>query len=188
MKSAGEIMEILEAYDLVGTYRGAARLAGCDHHTVRHYVERRAAAAYPTVAVSRSLVIDDYRAKIEELVERSEGDIRGDVVFDKLVAMGFDGTDRTTRRAVADAKRHFAAGRRRVYRPWITEPGGWLQFDLGTGPSIAGPRNVAVLCVAGLVTVPGRDPGVGPHVADRAGVPGRDVPPDGGDRDLHLDR
>ena len=30
-------MEILEAYDLVGTYRGAAELAGCDHHTVKHY-------------------------------------------------------------------------------------------------------------------------------------------------------
>ena len=130
-------MEILEAYDLVGTYRGAARLAGCDHHTVQHYVERREAAADPTVAASRPSVIDDYRAKIEELVERSEGEIRGDVVHDKLVAMGFDGSYRMTRRAVAEAKHSFAAGRRRVYRPWITEPGGWLQFDWGTGPSIA---------------------------------------------------
>ena len=145
MKSAGEIMEILEAYDLVGTYRGAARLAGCDHHTVRHYVERRAAAADPTTAAPRPSVIDDYRAKIEELVKRSEGDIRADVVHEKLVAMGFDGTDRTTRRAVAEAKRHFAAGRRRVFRPWITEPGGWLQFDWGTGPKIAG-RGTLLFC------------------------------------------
>ena len=145
MKSAGEIMEILEAYDLVGTYRGAARLAGCDHHTVRHYVERRAAAADPTTAAPRPSLIDDYRAKIEELVKRSEGDIRADVVHEKLVAMGFDGTDRTTRRAVAEAKRHFAAGRRRVFRPWITEPGGWLQFDWGTGPKIAG-RGTLLFC------------------------------------------
>jgi transposase len=145
VKSAGEIMEILEAYDLVGTYRGAAELAGCDHHTVKHYVERRDAAADPTVAVARPSVIDDYRAKIEELVERSEGVIRGDVVYDKLVAMGFDGSYRTTRRAVADAKRNFAAGRRRVYRPWITEPGGWVQFDWGTGPKIAG-RATLLFC------------------------------------------
>ena len=131
-------MEILEAYDLVGTYRGAARLAGCDHHTVKHYVERRAAAADPTMAAPGGSVIDDYRAKIEELVERSEGDIRADVVHERLAAMGFGGTDRTTRRAVAEAKAHFAAGRRRVFRPWITEPGGWLQFDWGTGPKIAG--------------------------------------------------
>ena len=34
-------------------------------------------------------------------MERSNGRIRGDVVFDKLVALGFDGSDRTVRRAVA---------------------------------------------------------------------------------------
>ena len=35
-------MEILEAYDLTGSYRAAAKLVGCDHHTVRRYVELRA--------------------------------------------------------------------------------------------------------------------------------------------------
>jgi hypothetical protein len=39
LKKAEEAMEILEAYDLVGTLRGAAELAGCDHKTVAHYVE-----------------------------------------------------------------------------------------------------------------------------------------------------
>jgi hypothetical protein len=34
-------MEILEAYDLTGAYRGAAELAGCDHHTVKRLVARR---------------------------------------------------------------------------------------------------------------------------------------------------
>ena len=33
-------MEILEAYDLTDSYRAAAELAGCDHHTVRRYVQR----------------------------------------------------------------------------------------------------------------------------------------------------
>ena len=85
-------MEILEAYDLVGSYRGAARLAGCDHRTVKHYVERRAAAADPAASVPRPSMIEAYRAKIEELVDRSEGDIRADVVHDRLAAMGFDGS------------------------------------------------------------------------------------------------
>jgi hypothetical protein len=44
LKRAEEAMEILEAYDLVGTLRGAAELAGCDHETVAHYVEEREAA------------------------------------------------------------------------------------------------------------------------------------------------
>lgn len=55
-------MEILEAYDLVGTYRGAATLTRCDHHTVKHYVERRAAAADPSASVPRPSMIDGYRA------------------------------------------------------------------------------------------------------------------------------
>jgi hypothetical protein len=33
-----------------------------------------------------------------------------------------------------------AAGNRRVYRPWIPEPGLWLQFDWGEGPPVAGQR------------------------------------------------
>jgi molybdenum-dependent DNA-binding transcriptional regulator ModE len=43
VKSAEEIMEILNAYDLTGSLRDAGELAGCSHHTVKHYVERRAA-------------------------------------------------------------------------------------------------------------------------------------------------
>ena len=31
-------MEILEAYDLTGSFRTAAKLCGCDHHTVVRYV------------------------------------------------------------------------------------------------------------------------------------------------------
>ena len=42
MKRSEEIVEILEAFDLAGSYRAAAELAGCDHHTAR-YVALRAA-------------------------------------------------------------------------------------------------------------------------------------------------
>ena len=35
VKQAEEVMEILEAFDLVGTLRGAAELAGCDHRVAR---------------------------------------------------------------------------------------------------------------------------------------------------------
>ena len=126
-------MEILEAFDLVGSYRGAAELAGCDHHTVRHYVQRRDAGLLPEAGVVRASMIDAFRPKIAELVERSGGKIRADVVHDRLVAMGFTGSDPTTRRAVAAAKRAWRVEHRRVYRPWITEPGGWLGVRLGLG-------------------------------------------------------
>ena len=48
-------------------------------------------------------------------------------------------------KAVADAKAAHRAGRRRTYRPWVTEPGMWLQFDWGTGPSIGG-RATLLFC------------------------------------------
>ena len=34
-------MEILDAYDLTGSLRDAAELAGCSHHTVKRYVDAR---------------------------------------------------------------------------------------------------------------------------------------------------
>ncbi len=46
---------------------------------------------------------------------------------------------RMTRRAVAAAKARWRAGHRRTYRPWITEPGLWLQWDWGKGPLVPGP-------------------------------------------------
>jgi hypothetical protein len=68
-------------------------------------------------------------------VQRS---VRGDVVFGKLVVVGFEGSDRTVRRALAVVKLNWRAGRRRVYRPWVVEPGMWAQWDWGHGPKIAG--------------------------------------------------
>jgi hypothetical protein len=47
MKRSREIMEILEAFDLNGSYRAAAELAGCDHHTVARYVALRESGQSP---------------------------------------------------------------------------------------------------------------------------------------------
>ena len=50
MKSAEESMEILAAYDLTGSFRAAAELAGCSHHTVARLVaERDAGGVAPRV-------------------------------------------------------------------------------------------------------------------------------------------
>ncbi|MGW3351743.1 IS21 family transposase [Nonomuraea rubra] len=138
MKSSREIMEILEAYDLTGSYRAAAELAGCDHHTVARYVKMRAAGQAPEQRRHRARAIDDFLPKIEELVVRSRGKIRADVVHQRIAAMGFTGGERTTRRTVAEAKAQYRLGRHRIYRPWVTEPGLWLQWDWGSGPVIGG--------------------------------------------------
>lgn len=127
-------MEILDAYDLTGSFRDAAELVGCSHHTVAAHVAGRDAGT----AVARPQLIDEYLDKVEEWVEQSVGKIRGDKAHDKLLALGYEGSERTTRRAVAVVKKDYRAGRRRVHRPWVTEPGMWLQYDFGDGPVIDG--------------------------------------------------
>jgi len=140
VKSYEEIMEILEAYDLTGSLRDAAELAGCSHHTVESYVKRRDAGLLlaSDERVQRAKLVDPFLPKVEEWVERSGGRIRGDVVFDKLGSLGFEGSERTVRRAVAEVKANWRGGRRRVYRPWVTEPGMWAQWDWGHGPQVGG--------------------------------------------------
>ncbi len=145
MKNSREIMEILEAYDLTGSYRAAAELAGCDHHTVARYVALRAAGESPVEREHRVRPIDEYLPKIEELVVRSNGKVRADVVHRRIAAMGFAGAERTTRRTVAQVKAQLKAGQRRVFRPWIPEPGLWLQWDWGHGPRIKG-RQTQLWC------------------------------------------
>src|SRR6266480_6462526 len=135
-KSGREIMEILEAYDLTRCAHSAAQLAGTDRKTVARYVALRDAGADPLEAERRPRSVDGFLAKVEELVDRSSGRIRADVVHRRLTAMGYRGSERTTRRAVAEAKSRWRAGHRRTYRPWIPEPGMWLQWDWGEGPRI----------------------------------------------------
>ncbi len=142
MKSAEEIMKILDAYDLTGSLRDAGELAGCSHHTVKHYVERRAAAGELSKAAVRPMLIDAYLDKVEEWVERSHGKVRADRAHEKLLSLGYTGSERTTRRAVATVKKAYRAGHVRVHRPWVTEPGMWLQYDYGDGPVVDGVKTV----------------------------------------------
>lgn len=138
-------MEILEAFDLTGSYRAAGELAGCDHQTVARYVRLRAAGQPVVARAHRVRPIDEYLDKIEELVARSNGRVRADVVHARITAMGFAGGERTTRRVVAQVKARLRAGQRRVFRPWVAEPGLWLQWDWGQGPPVAG-RHTNLWC------------------------------------------
>lgn len=138
MKHAEEIMRILEAFDLTQSYRHAGELAGCDHKTVAHWVARRDAGGLSATAARRSQLADAFLPKLEEWMEASRGKIRADVCHDKLRALGYRGSERTTRRVVAEVRRAWLAGNRRVHRPWVPEPGLWFQWDYGDGPRVGG--------------------------------------------------
>jgi len=130
---------MLEAFDLTGSLRDAGELAGVSHHTVARYVAAREAGVADR-GVARPQLIDEFLPKVEEWIERSSGKLRADVAHDKLLAAGFTGSERTTRRAVAVVKKNYRLGRVRVHRPWVTEPGMWLQYDFGDGPVIDGAK------------------------------------------------
>jgi hypothetical protein len=145
-KPGREIMEILAAFDLTRCRWSAAKLCGADPKTVQRYVDMRDAGASPFEPARRPRLIDPYLEKIEELVDRSNGRVRADVVHENhIVPMGFAGDERTTRRAVAAAKQAWSEGRRRTYRPWIPEPGMWAQYDWGKGPEVCG-RGTCLFC------------------------------------------
>jgi transposase len=162
VKRGEEAREILEVYDLTGSLRGAAALAGCDHKTVARLVAAREEAGGGLAERARRRpLVDPFAEKIDELVDRSRAQIRADKAHGILVAMGYEGSYRTTRRAVAEAKRRWRQKHGRRTRPWIPQPGLWLQWDYGDGPEVAGTR--AVLFCAWLawsrfrVVVPLRD-------------------------------
>ena len=129
-----------EAFDLTGTAWSAAQLTGCDAKTVTRYVAVRDAGGDPLARAARPRPIDGFMPKIEELVDRSKGKIRADVAHWKITAMGYRGSERSTRRAVAEVKAAWREGRRRRYRPWVPEPGMWLQWDWGDGPQVRAAR------------------------------------------------
>jgi len=138
MKSAEEIMEILEAFDLTGSLRDAGELAECSHHTVARYVAARDAGGLSERAEARAQLVDEFLPKVEEWIERSKGKLRADKAHERLLGLGYAGSGRTPRRAVAAVKKNYRLGRVRVHRPWVTEPGMWLQYDFGDGPVIDG--------------------------------------------------
>lgn len=72
---------------------------------MRRYVQARDAGRPVTGPSRRERITDPYAGKIEEWVDRTRDKVRADVVHERLVGLGFTGTERSTRRAVAEAKR-----------------------------------------------------------------------------------
>ena len=136
-------MEILEAYDLTGSLRATAELTGCSHHTVARYVAARDAG--------KPIAEPAYRGRVHGPVHAQDRGMGRDVQGQdprrqsprETRRLGlYAGSERSTRRAVAQVRAAYRLGHVRVHRPWITEPGMWLQYDFGDGPVIEGRKTV----------------------------------------------
>ncbi|MGP3969652.1 IS21 family transposase [Streptomyces sp. 6N223] len=149
-KSEEEIIEILVAYDATESVSAAAKITGCDPKTVRRYVAVRDEGRPVTGRARRARLADPYMAKIEEWVDRSQGHITAARVHERLVRLGFTGSRRTTRRMLGEARDEWRRGNRRPGRAWLPEPGLWMQFGWGEGPTVPGPdgapRRTSLFC------------------------------------------
>jgi len=130
-------MNIVAAYQLAGTYRGAAVICGTTHKTVKKVVTQELArmsgqpAPVRKPRVSNTEVVRDL---VAQKVTASKGKISAKRLLPVARAAGYEGSDRNFRRLVADAKRAWrgqdaAAGGR---RPAVWSPGEYLVIDWGT--------------------------------------------------------
>jgi len=91
-----------------GLVSGAAGRVRCeDGRPVRG--DPRGRRGEPLARATRPRLIDVFMAKVEELIDRSGAKIRADVAHRELTAMGYRGSERSTRRAVAEVKQAWQA-------------------------------------------------------------------------------
>jgi transposase len=125
-------MDIVTAFEQVGTYRGAAVLCGTTHKTVKRVIDANRAGS-PVSARRRTAPrnTDAVRHVIEEKVKATDGRISAKRLLPIAQAAGYEGSARNFRRAVAEAKARWRR-QRRVFRPWTPTPGEHLVIDWAT--------------------------------------------------------
>jgi len=149
MKSERTQVELIALYEELGSYRAVGALLGCDHKTVKRYVQAAGEAGQLAPALRRARVTDDFADLIGERVQQTGGKVTARRLMRLVGAAGYQGSERSLRRALATAKeawRQQQALEGRVYRPWVSEPGEWMLCDwgaAGTVPTAAGPRRLS---------------------------------------------
>ena len=119
LKSASDRMDIISAYQQVGSYRGAAELCGTTHKTVKRVVERFEAGGPPPPRVERVHNYDPVSELVAERVAKSAGRMSAKRLLPIARAAGYEGSARNFRRLVAEAKALWRIEHHRVRRPAV---------------------------------------------------------------------
>lgn len=132
MKSAGECMDVVNAYLELGSYRAAAERCGTTPKTVRRIIARWKAGdlGRPRVSLPRGRNTDVVAGVVARRVADTRGRISAKRLLPEARAAGYTGSARNFRRLVARAKASYRRGER-SYRPWVPSPGEYLLIDWG---------------------------------------------------------
>lgn len=129
-------MDVVAAYESVGTYRGAAAMCGVDAKTVKRTIAKRDAGVLDDERVARAAVVRNTDVAAELVADRV-AETRAKISAKRLLpaarAVGYAGSARNFRRLVAEKKRAWRAEQgRREHRPGVWLPGETLVIDWGT--------------------------------------------------------
>ena len=129
MKTTRQQLDIINAYQELGSYRAAAQLCGTTDKTVKRVLERRQRGelgyrSRPPAVKNTEIV----RGLVAKKVRASSGLITAKRLMPLAKAEGYRGSLRNLRREVARAKAGWRREQRR-YRPWQPVAGEYLVAD-----------------------------------------------------------
>jgi hypothetical protein len=129
-------MDIIAAYQQVGTYRGAAAMCGTTHKTAKRIIERAEAGGKTPDRMPRGHNYDLVAELVADRVAATKGRISAGRLLPVAVAAGYAGSARNFRRLVAEAKRAWRRDNHRGRRPAVWAPGEVLAIDWGSTGSL----------------------------------------------------
>ena len=125
-------MDVIAAYQQVGSYRGAAAMCGVNHKTVKRIIERQEAGGKAPDRRPRGHNYDPVADLVAEKVRATCGRISAKRLLPAARAAGYSGSARNFRRLVAAAKRTWRSDNHRGRRPAVWTPGEVLAIDWGS--------------------------------------------------------
>ena len=126
-------MDIIAAYQEVGTYRGAADICGTTHKTVRRVIERaEAGEAAVRVREERPRNYDAVAELATARAMASKGRMSAKRLLPIVRAAGYEGSARNFRRLVSAEKALWRRDHHRGRRPALWSPGEYLVIDWAT--------------------------------------------------------
>jgi hypothetical protein len=124
-------MDILAAYQQVGSYRGAAEICGTTHKTVKRIVDRHDAGGAVPERKERGHNYDEVTDLVAKRVADTKGKISAKRLLPAAQTAGYEGSARNFRRLVAAQNALWRKGNQRMRRPAVWSPGDTLVIDWG---------------------------------------------------------